>query len=314
MAFAMQDNIMGAPDLYAVDNVGPGPFNLVGSLAGKMGRYGIPSAFVDAVDPVFGGGQFILAQVAPMAAQTVSGVAVAAGVATVTTGAAHGLSVGAVVDFAGFAPSGYNGLWTVASVPSTTTFTLNLAYLGDQRWNPNNPNVANKLTANPAVPTAAPTTIGTYVPGIGAGQVVQFVHAADAFGNLILQATPWVGTANSGLSLGVSLANPLATTTSSNPSNAFGGQFGWFQVSGAAVTYCSGAPAIGAQCYWNNAGGSGKGGAVQSTAVASKQAAGIQFASAAGASFGSGTSGLIALPANMAIVWGTFPCAQGAIT
>jgi len=314
MAYAIQDGVVGAVDLYTVDNVGGGPFALAGSMAGKMGRYGYPSVFVDAVDPVFGGGGFTFAQVAPMAAQSVSSVSVSSGVATVTTGAAHGLSVGAVVDMQGFTPSGYNGIWTVASVPSTTTFTVSLLKYVDQRWNPNNPNVANNLVANPNVPTTSSTVQGTYVPGIGAGQVVQFVHAKDTFGNLILQASPWTGTSNSGLSLGVALSNPLAETTISNPANPFGGQYGWFQVAGAMVAYTNGAPAIGNQTYFSAMGTSGAGGGVQPTAVASKQCTGTQYASAAGASFGSGTNGLITLPANMAVIWGTYPLAQGAIT
>ena len=314
MAFAIQDGVLGAVDLYTVDNIGSGAYSLVGTNAGKMGRYGYPSVFVDAVDPVFGGGFFTFAQVAPIAAQTVSSVTVSSGVATVTTGSAHGLSVGAVVDMQGFTPSGYNGIWTVATVPSTTTFTVSLLKYVDQRWNPNNPNVANNLVANQNVPTTSSTVQGTYVPGIGAGQCVQFVHAKDTFGNLVLQAQIWTGAANSGLSLGFCMGNPLATTTTSNPSNAFGGQYGWFQVGGASVAYTNGAPAIGNQTYFSAMGTSGTGGGLQPTAVASKQCQGTQYASVAGASFGSGTNGLITLPANMAIVWGTFPLAQGAIT
>lgn len=312
MAYVIQDDLIGAIDLYTVDTSGGGPYSLVGTSAGKMGRFSYPSSIVDAVDPVFGGGQFVFAQCAPLTAQSVSSVTISGSTATVTTGSAHGLSVGAVVSMAGFVPIGYNGIWTVATVPSTTTFTISVAAFVDQRWNPNNPQVVN--SANPSIPTASATTLGTYVPGIGSGQVVQFVHAKDIFGNLILQATQWVGAANSGLSIGVALSNTLSTTTSSNPSNPFGGQFGWFQVSGAAVCYTNGAPAAGNQCYFSAMGTSGTGGGVQPTVVASKQAVGLQYTSAAAASFGSGTSGVINLPSNMAVVWGTFPAAQGAIT
>lgn len=45
------------------------------------------------------------------------------GVATVTTSAAHGLSVGDGVNVKGAMPSDYKGLHTVATVPLTTTFT-----------------------------------------------------------------------------------------------------------------------------------------------------------------------------------------------
>ena len=47
--------------------------------------------------------------------------------ATITTTSTHGLSVGNAVTIAGFSPSGYNGAVTVASVPTTTTFTYTLA-------------------------------------------------------------------------------------------------------------------------------------------------------------------------------------------
>lgn len=43
-----------------------------------------------------------------------------------TTSAAHGLSVGDVVTIAGVTPSGYNGKWAVTSVPSATTFGINV--------------------------------------------------------------------------------------------------------------------------------------------------------------------------------------------
>lgn len=46
---------------------------------------------------------------------------------TATTSSAHGFGVGDVVTIAGVTPSGYNGSWAIATVPSTTTFTI---YLG----------------------------------------------------------------------------------------------------------------------------------------------------------------------------------------
>lgn len=41
-----------------------------------------------------------------------------------TTSAAHGFTSGDKVIIAGVTPAGYNGTWTIASVPSTTTFTF----------------------------------------------------------------------------------------------------------------------------------------------------------------------------------------------
>ena len=312
MSFAIQDSVMGAVDLYSPSNSGPGAYSLVGGAIGKMGRYEYPSAFVDAVDPILGGGIFTYAQVAPIASQAVSSITISGNVATVTTGSAHGLSVGAVVQLAGFTPAGYNGLFTIASVPSATTWTMNVNTFTDPRWSPANPLVVNQ--ANLAIPTVASSVQGTYVAGIGAGQAVQFTHVVDAFGQLILQAKVWAGAANSGLSLGVALGNSLALTSTSAPASPFAGQFAWFQIGGAMVVYSAGAPAVGSQTYWNTGTGSSTGGFVTPTAVASKQMQGTQYASALAATLGIGTSGQFTLPANMAVIWGTFPLAQGAIT
>jgi len=57
---------------------------------------------------------------------TISTVSASSGIATVTTAAAHNLAANASVTIAG-APAGYNGVFTVASVPSATTFTYALS-------------------------------------------------------------------------------------------------------------------------------------------------------------------------------------------
>ncbi len=53
---------------------------------------------------------------------TISAITLSGGIATVTTTAPHNLAVNASVSVAG-APTGYNGVFTVATVPSTTSFT-----------------------------------------------------------------------------------------------------------------------------------------------------------------------------------------------
>jgi hypothetical protein len=58
----------------------------------------------------------------PSAALTVSNKALTSNVATITTSAAHNLFVGDTVKITGV-DSTFNGIWSVASVPSTTTFT-----------------------------------------------------------------------------------------------------------------------------------------------------------------------------------------------
>lgn len=56
------------------------------------------------------------------AALTVSNKALTSNVATITTSAAHGLFVGDTVKITGVDTT-FNGTWTIATVPSTTTFT-----------------------------------------------------------------------------------------------------------------------------------------------------------------------------------------------
>lgn len=55
--------------------------------------------------------------------RTISNVALTSNVATVTTSANHGLKVGDVVTVAATTATGMNGTFTIASVPSGTTFT-----------------------------------------------------------------------------------------------------------------------------------------------------------------------------------------------
>ena len=57
---------------------------------------------------------------------TVTGAVSAGYVATLTTGAAHGITVGDVVQIAGILPDAYNGTWRVDSAPTPTTFTYGI--------------------------------------------------------------------------------------------------------------------------------------------------------------------------------------------
>lgn len=69
-------------------------------------------------------------------ALTVTSLVVAGNVATVTTSGAHGLALvgltGPVVNIAGATPAGLNGRFRVASVPSSTVFTLTTEGISDQ--------------------------------------------------------------------------------------------------------------------------------------------------------------------------------------
>jgi hypothetical protein len=54
---------------------------------------------------------------------SITNVALTSNVATITTASAHGLGVGQVVTVAATTATTLNGTFTIASVPSTTTFT-----------------------------------------------------------------------------------------------------------------------------------------------------------------------------------------------
>src|SRR5262249_46799671 len=86
---------------------------------------------------------------ATFTANTVTNATWASNVATITTSAAHALTVGQSVAVAGITPSGYNGTFTITSVPTSTTFTY-------------------ALTTNP----------GTYTSGGTAGGIVSATTSA----------------------------------------------------------------------------------------------------------------------------------------
>jgi len=194
----------------------------------------------------------VFAQVtaANVAGQTISSITTSNGVATVTTGSAHGLIVGAVVILAGQVPSAYSGTWTVATVPSTTTYTF----------------VHGNTTLG------ATTTQGTYT--VGAVQPAQVCALSFSLsgGAIVAAAAPYAGTANTGNAIGVSLVGLTA------------GQFGWIQVQGVAVVQTAGAPASGGAVY------AGATGAVTPTAAAGKQVIGAVYASAVSQVIGSGSA------------------------
>ena len=74
---------------------------------------------------------FNLQRVIPYASvtaqETITGITWAAGVATVTTSVPHGYVVGNDVTISGAIPIGYNGTYTISTVPTTTTYTYALA-------------------------------------------------------------------------------------------------------------------------------------------------------------------------------------------
>lgn len=128
-------------------------------------------------------------------------------------------------------------------------------------------------------------TWGSYTVSFGASVQLQ---------NSVQQ---WQGTANSGKNLCVALAT-LAQY-----------QFGWFQISGAALLTSSGSVAVGNSAYWN------ANGVVQAAAVASKQMVAATALVANSANFGQAVQGVVpTLTATQSIYNIQSPHAQSAIT
>lgn len=88
---------------------------------------------------------------------------------TATTSGAHGFGTGDVVTIAGVTPSGYNGSWAIATVPSTTTFTI---YLGTSLGAGS---VFGTATSKCSLPVATGMRLGTGTTAVatsGAGAAI----------------------------------------------------------------------------------------------------------------------------------------------
>jgi len=218
-------------------------------------RTGLNAPFCQVVrgeDPALGAGEFVFAQVtgANVAGQTISSITTVNGTATVTTGSAHGLQPGAVVILIGQVPSAYTGTWTVATVPSTTTYTF----------------VHGNTTLG------ATTTQGTYTVGLIQPSQLCALTWTMVGGAPVATVAPYAGTANTGIPFGVSL---IGLTV---------GQFGWIQVQGVAIVLTAGAPAANGAVY------TGTSGAITPTAAAGKQIIGATYVSAVSQVIGSGST------------------------
>ena len=163
--------------------------NLVG--ASKLGarlqaKAGITSAMIkvgatDGTDPNWHWGEIRdlyldgnKANQAAMPVRTASSASSSGYVATVTTSAAHGFTIGDVVEVAGILPDAYNGRWRVDSVPTTTTFTYGI------------------LTSAPSASTQA-----------GSAQVMlNLINLAEAGETSLIQSVYGNGAFNSGIHQG----------------------------------------------------------------------------------------------------------------
>ena len=104
------DTSTGPQTVYTANNGSSGVNSILIELdAANTGIAGITvSAFIQDTSSTLG---------------TVSSIASSSDVATVTTASAHGLKVGMYVNVTGSSTNFVNGVYKVASVPSTTTFT-----------------------------------------------------------------------------------------------------------------------------------------------------------------------------------------------
>ena len=104
------DNATGPQLVYHANNGSSGVNSILVELdASNTGTSGITvSAFIQDTSATLG---------------SITSVVSSSDVATVTTGSAHGLKVGQYVNVTGSSTNYVNGMYKVASVPSTTTFT-----------------------------------------------------------------------------------------------------------------------------------------------------------------------------------------------
>ena len=104
------DNHTGPQNVYTANNGSSGVNSILVELdASNTGTAGVTlTAFIQDVSATLG---------------SITSIVSSSDVATVTTGSAHGLSVGMYVHVTGSTTAFVNGIYKVASVPSSTTFT-----------------------------------------------------------------------------------------------------------------------------------------------------------------------------------------------
>jgi autotransporter-associated beta strand protein len=184
---------------------------------------------------------------------SLGGVSEAGSTVTVTTTGDHGLTAGQVVQIAGVAVAGYNGTFTIASVPSSTTFTYTDTQTGLL------PSGGGSVTAiplalianSPTGATASGSTVTittTAAHGFTAGQVVQVAGVGDAgydgvFTVTSVTPTTFSYTAGQGASIasgptGATEAGSTVTITTNTPHGFSVGET--IQIAGAGVAAYNG--------------------------------------------------------------------------
>ena len=126
------------------------------------------------------------------------------------------------------------------------------------------------------------------VASLAVGDVVSYNALTGA-------TTRWAGTANTGTPLAVAVATPSSS------------QYGWFQISGNAITTCSGTVAAGDAAFFSATA------SLKTAGVNGKQVLNCVAASANGATLGTGTSA-VTLASTQAVYTINRPFAQGQVT
>lgn len=240
------------------------------------------------------GGNAIVYYGGTTAGQTISSISITNQTATVTTSGAHGLAVGTAVTLSGVTPSTYNGSYVIATVPSTTTFTL--AYPASN------------------TPASNATVVGsyTYYSGSVTGQTVSSGSASGAVATLITSAAHNLQVGNTVVVAGATptayngtyavsaVAN--ATSFTYTASTAPGG------TTSAQPTYTITSPALNGQAYYS------ANGSLQANLVAGKHLVGGQWSLGTSGIYGQAGTGRVTLPSNQALLWVGRPNSQGSNT
>jgi hypothetical protein len=142
------------------------------------------------------------------AAATVSTASWATGTintATITTTAAHNFQVGQSVTITGVVPSGYNGTFTIASVPSTTTFTYALA------TNPGPYTSGGSAAVPPALTEGGTTTTEGYLTDAADGHSLGIAGYNQAPGGSTSSVTRTVGVVGTNGAVNTTTQAPSST-------------------------------------------------------------------------------------------------------
>jgi hypothetical protein len=148
------------------------------------------------------------------------------GTVTITTSSAHGFTVGQKVNINGFTNAGYNGQFTIASVPSSTTFTYAVS------TNPGTPSFSSPtamlanvtVTANNSFVVGQNVTIAGVTPNTPGAYDGTFAITAATSTTFTYIMTVTTNPGSPTLSSATATVNSSATITTSTPVNFTVGQ------------------------------------------------------------------------------------------